>query len=463
MMKSPTITARYLSLLWILVTLLTGCQANKPDLARLYQSTERGNSEQPPVILIHGIMGSKLRDINSLEEVWFGNIAKLIFSNFKSVKLNFDPHTLEPVTNQLEAYEIADQAAGTDFYAAIIDTLQNYAGYKINVPGQPKNNNKRKLYLFNYDWRQDNQKTAIQLSKFIDQIKLDHQNPDLRVDIIAHSMGGLITRYYLRYGTTDVLNNNDFPMNQAGSKNVRKVVLLGTPNLGSVGSVKSFIKGLKVGLRTIPTEVLVTMPSVYQLFPHSINEWLIDVNGQALDWDVFDIATWRHFKWSIFDQEVRQRILKSHESIQQGEAYLTTLEAYFHKHLERARRFVWSLTIPVDNPSYRLVVMGGDCELTPARLVLENDKNNHPILRMRPDHVKNAQIGIDYGALMLEPGDGTVTKASLLARDALDPTIPRHKYSFFPIDYSYFLCEPHSTLTSNINFQDNLLNILLSR
>jgi len=64
--------------------------------------------------------------------------------------------------------------------------------------------------------------------------------------------------------------------------------------------------------------------------------------------------------------------------------------------------------------------------------------------------------------LMLEPGDGVVTKASLLARDTLDPTIERHRYSFFPVRYSFFLCEAHNRLTSNINFQDNLLHALLS-
>ncbi|MBE9548103.1 MAG: hypothetical protein IMF09_01755 [Proteobacteria bacterium] len=63
---------------------------------------------------------------------------------------------------------------------------------------------------------------------------------------------------------------------------------------------------------------------------------------------------------------------------------------------------------------------------------------------------------------MLEPGDGTVTKASLLARDSLDPSIPRHKYSYFPLAYPIFLCEDHETLTTNAGFRDNLLQALLS-
>ena len=59
--------------------------------------------------------------------------------------------------------------------------------------------------------------------------------------------------------------------------------------------------------------------------------------------------------------------------------------------------------------------------------------------------------------------NGSVTKASLLGRDTLDPSFKRHKYSFFPLDHAFLLCEKHNSLTANINFQDNLLNELLSR
>lgn len=63
---------------------------------------------------------------------------------------------------------------------------------------------------------------------------------------------------------------------------------------------------------------------------------------------------------------------------------------------------------------------------------------------------------------MLEPGDGTVTKASLLARESLDPSVPRNKWVSFPLDYPIFLCESHYHLTGNATFQDSLLNTLLS-
>jgi len=55
------------------------------------------------------------------------------------------------------------------------------------------------------------------------------------------------------------------------------------------------------------------------------------------------------------------------------------------------------------------------------------------------------------------------TKPSLLARGTLDPTAPQHEESVMPIAYFFFLCEEHDQLTGNINFQDNLLNVLLTR
>ena len=46
---------------------------------------------------------------------------------------------------------------------------------------------------------------------------------------------------------------------------------------------------------------------------------------------------------------------------------------------------------------------------------------------------------------MLEPGDGSVTKPSLLARETLDPSTPQNEDSFIPIPYWFFLRAPQQT------------------
>ncbi|MEM9530765.1 MAG: hypothetical protein AAGA23_07585 [Pseudomonadota bacterium] len=447
-----------------LLGLLLGCAgpSRAPDLARLYAST-RATTDQPPVILIHGILGSRLRTADERKEIWVGQLRKLLFSDYSDLKLAIDPDTLEPVRDGLEPYAIFDRAAGTDFYGRIITVLQNAGGFTRGEPGLAAAAGTRRFYVFRYDWRRDNVENASRLDALIDQIRVDYADPALKVDIVAHSMGGLLTRYYLRYGTQDVLNDNEFPVNLWGATRVRRVVLLGTPNLGSVNSVRAFIDGVKLGFGRIRTEVLATMPSVYQLFPHPVaGAWLINAQGEQLDRDVFSARIWRRFQWSIFDPKVRARIRAGFEDPAAAQAYLDTLERYFEKHLERARRFVWSLTVPLEETPWQLIVFGGDCELTPARMLVE-EVDGVSTLRLDPRDIDAPDASVDYARIMLEPGDGTVTKASLLARNALDPTVPRHRYVFFPLDYSLFICESHDQLTGNVTFQDNLLHVLLSR
>ena len=446
--------------LFLLTAGLTACsQQTQPDLERLYQMARP--SQQPPVILIHGIMGARLADRANGEEIWPGTISRLAFSEYAELALQIDPETLEPLASSLETSGLADQVAGRDYYGNITRVLEKAGGYQFTMPGRRDKNADREYYVFTYDWRQDNVVTAGRLAGLIESIQADHGDPDLKVDLLAHSMGGLVARYYLRYGRLDVLDDNEFPVNYSGAANVRRVVLLGTPNLGSVGSLHAFIEGTKVGFRRISTEVLATMPSVYQLFPHNLHEWLVMPNGKPLERDIFDVEIWRRFQWSIFNPEVRLRVLADAESEAAGTAWLDTMEHYFEKRLERARRFVWSLTVPVPEAPYRLVVFGGDCLATSAKLLVEEIDGVSEI-RLNPRDVKTRVAGIDYERLMQEPGDGTVTKASLLARDDLDPSVRRHRYIDFPLDYPLFLCERHDQMTGNVTFQDNLLHTLLS-
>ena len=138
------------------------------------------------------------------------------------------------------------------------------------------------------------------------------------------------------------------------------------------------------------------------------------------------------------------------------------LQRYFAKHIERARRFVWSLSVRFENPQYSTVALGGNCTATPARIV-EEDIDELSQIRLKPKEIKHGVKGINYKQLMFEPGDGSVTKPSMLAWDFLDPAVARHPYSFIPLNYAFFLCHKHGRLAGNVSFQDNLLNILLER
>ena len=451
----------------LIAVFIAGIFANSkvfaPDLHRLYMESMMVD-DQPPVIFIHGVLGSKLRDTETGADLWPGPASRLFLHDYADIALNIDSDTLNPIPNNVEAYEISDSAVGKDFYGKIVRTLGDTGGYNLATAGEQVNPKQKNYYVFFYDWREDNVISARKLAELVDQIRIDYDQPDLKVDIVAHSMGGLITRYFIRYGKQDVLVDNEFDkkVNMYGGERVRRVILLGTPNLGSVKTLNLFIEGVKIGLKEIGTETLATMPSLYQLFPHPLNDWIVTSEGNKLDRDLFDINIWRAFQWSIFDPKVRQRVIERFDDPKEGEAYLVTLENYFEKHLERARRFVWSLTVPLPEIHPKLTVFGGGCTLTSARIVVE-EVDGKSMIRMKPDEITMPTEGVDYDALLLEPGDGSVTKASLLGRNVLDPSIKRHKYSFFPLEHSFFLCVSHNSLTGNLNFQDNLLNTLLSR
>lgn len=117
------------------------------------------------------------------------------------------------------------------------------------------------LSLFPYDWRDDIAKNAnTVLSQKIDQ--LIASSGSSKIDIIAHSQGGLLIKKLLL----------DHPEYQT---KINKLVFVGTPNLGSPKSLKVLIYGddfgiKKYGLGLDPLEIKKisqNMPSVYQMLP----------------------------------------------------------------------------------------------------------------------------------------------------------------------------------------------------
>jgi hypothetical protein len=218
-----------------------------------------------------------------------------------------------------------------------------------------------------------------------------------------------------------------------------------------VSSLHAFLTGERVGLRRIAPRTLASMPSGYQLFPHPLANWLVDIDGKSLPDDLFDADTWHRHGWSVYGPGAAA-----------DAADEAAVRRAFVHNLERARRFAWMLSVQEPSSPIRIVLFGGDCHLTPARLLMER-VGKRDAVRLAPAEIATPRAGIAYDELMLEPGDGRVTKPSLLARETLDPSAPQHEDSFLPVAYPFFLCQHHNALTSNINFQDNLLNVLLSR
>ena len=91
---------------------------------------------------------------------------------------------------------------------------------------------------------------------------------EVKFDIVAHSMGGLITRYFLRFGDADLPADGSVPPTTwAGAQYVERAVLVGTPSARSMIALKNLVEGVQfapVLPRYGPT-LLGTFPSIYHL------------------------------------------------------------------------------------------------------------------------------------------------------------------------------------------------------
>jgi pimeloyl-ACP methyl ester carboxylesterase len=440
---------------------LAGCAVpGRPPLGPIYRPT-RDSDGQPPLVVIPGAFGSSLRDRRTGREIWPGTNPRLLVSNYRALELDIDPGTLEPVAGDVEAYDVFREGLGRDFYGKVLDMLHTAGGYARGQPGQPPTPGRRTFYVYLYDWRLDNIAAARGLALFIESIRRDYGDPSLRVDVLAHSNGGLLARYFARYGTADLPADGRFVPTQAGMPAMRRLLLVGTPNLGTMQPVLGNLRGEEIGLSKIPQEVVATCTGAPQLMPHPAIPWIADARGQHLALPLFDIATWRENHWSIFSSRVAERTVAEHGGGAAGRRYLDVLREYMAKHLERGRLFMMSLSVPGGPGEVRPYVFGGDCELTLARVVAER-VDGRLVPRERVVDIAAPQPGVDYTSVMFEPGDAVVTRSSLLGRRTLDVAAPRAEIESLDVAHSVFLCEEHRALTGNATFQNNLLNTLLS-
>ncbi len=454
---------------WLaLLVLLAGC-ASQPDLVRLYEGV-RDDPNQPPVIVIHGLAGSTLVDAETGKQFWPGSLSTLTFSNYSQLaQMSREDREGEG----LVPGELFASVARVDFYGEMLHSLESVGRFKRGVPGQAVGEDRRRYYVLLYDWRKDNLLAVRKLHALIEQIRTDYNDPKLRVDIIAHSNGGVIANYYLRYGPRDVLDEaTPTPWNE-GDQRIRRLAMLGTPVLGAVTSLERLLYGTRMAVRTVPVEVMVTFSTPFQALPHPLVKSVLDTHGKPLDLDIYDLSVWRERQWGVFSPEVTARVRASMATATQGQLALADVQQTFARNLERGRRMQWALSAPVPPTKVNVSVFGGDCEPTPAHAV-QIDEANGTRLVFRPAQVDGKPLpgqprvkdkGVDYEKLMFEPGDGVIPRASQVGRLSEAEATPEAVARFHPLPVSqtFFLCESHGRLTHNLYFQNNLLYFLMAR
>ena len=163
-------------------------------------------------------------------------------------------------------------------------------------------------FEFDYDWRRSLDESAIRLQRFVKQLgrfirsHREHREP-LRFDVVAHSMGGLLLRYFLRYGGQLLPYDGSPPrVTWEGAAQVETAILVGTPNGGSVDALHRLITGLggNLVLPSYDPAILGTMPSLYQLLPRSRHQ-PVEVENERGSPDLLALDTWIRLRWGLAD------------------------------------------------------------------------------------------------------------------------------------------------------------------
>ena len=172
-----------------------------------------------PIIIVPGVMGSRLftssTTFNDSTRVWDPVLSENLISwNTVSSLLKLGDSvsgTLypRPCENQQDyeagagtAQEYAREYGAKNTYKKTVDTLCS------EFPDRP-------VYVFSYDWRKTNTKSAQLLAEQIDLISQEY---DSKVDLVCHSMGGLVASSYFA---------------QYGSEKIDKIITCGTPYEGA--------------------------------------------------------------------------------------------------------------------------------------------------------------------------------------------------------------------------------------
>lgn len=229
------------------------------DLTITDSPSQAGATARNPVVIIPGIMGSQL---------WRGS--EQLWPNVRTLLMQPDIFRLpDPPGKSIEARGLVNEVVIVPNlikqaqYNRLGDYLEEGLSYERG----------KDLMEFAYDWRQDIRDSARHLAQAIDEWNVSEP-----ITLIAHSLGTLVSRYYVR--------------RLGGNRKVGRLVLLGGPHAGAPKAIASLLTGpdlLPFGLLGDRLrQVMASFPSLYQILPQYA--CVTDQDGQPID--IFQDETW---------------------------------------------------------------------------------------------------------------------------------------------------------------------------
>lgn len=217
--------------------------------------------EMPDVIvLLPGITGTQLRkDGNVIWGFSGGSLVKSLLTRGghlrKALTLKEDPHDVD----DLEDGVVADRLMPDLHLLPGLWKIDGYSKVSKVIQEKFEVTKDKNFFHFPYDWRRDNRVAARRLQRqsaeWLRRWRASTGNDNARLILVAHSMGGLISRYFL-----EVLQ---------GWKDTRALLTFGTPYRGSLNAVDTLANGMKKGPRGLIdlSDMARSFSAIYQLLP----------------------------------------------------------------------------------------------------------------------------------------------------------------------------------------------------
>lgn len=465
------------TLLLSAVGLLAACtradSLYKPSFGPLTNEIIPNIKASNPIIIVPGVAGTRLVDAESGKTAWGSYGINSYWPSTEKdnqlLSLPLDPENKSSAQESskaipksvLETFRLSFfpfSSIEITVYATIKKSMIA-AGYISEKHISPKTENPERrgapLFEFAYDYRKSNAENAIKLDKFIRE---KSKSPAIKkrfgdnqkFDLICHSMGCLVSRYYLRYGNQGLGTSDNPPeLNWSGSHKIENIIMVAPPNLGSVDALSNLINGYhlhQIKFLKYPPAVLGTWPSMYELLPRQNISQATNQEGKEID--LLDPQLWQEMGWGLLDPK-QEKVLNQISGTGAKSPSSKRLQAkrLQAKLLNDAKLFHSRLDKKAESPEgLYFWLFAGVGKPTESKVTVNTETKT-------------------WSAERIKAGDGEVLRASAYALENTkigDNSSP-YSDSIIPWYDALFLFRDHLGLVQNNDFFLNLYDIIIWR
>mmetsp|Transcript_35934 Transcript_35934/g.47422 ORF Transcript_35934/g.47422 Transcript_35934/m.47422 type:complete len:414 (-) Transcript_35934:88-1329(-) len=310
-----------------------------------------GSVKKPPLVLIHGMKGSHLQKRKAedsqrdLERAWLTTPGLLSLETPElSLPLDWSGNT--QLCDDLEVGSTIDSVKIRLTKNLKLDLVPIYGPFM-----QQALLSDRDFFTFEWDWRRDLGEATVLLEDFL--MKLSAKYDGQSVQVVAHSMGGLIT--------LPIVNKK--PELFAG------IIFAGVPFGTGINYLTDIHTGYTAGFnkRMFAPHVLATFASHWIFFPENSKESdIVDVGtGEMLPFDFYTVQDWEKYSLGIFNPSQYPTVDK--------ERYRNHLQ----NALNRAKLFRRKLVCKPDLKYPPIAVVSGNQHATVNQVLVSRDGSNN--------------------------------------------------------------------------------------